>query len=80
MRETAEAKLQDGNAELRNLTMTPEEPLRLRGDFNDVISACATCEATGEHVRATDLKLESRRDCRGSSHRQARSEGNWMQV
>ena len=38
MRETAEGKAQIEMLELRNLIgMTPEEPLRLRGDFNDVI-------------------------------------------
>lgn len=59
-RETAEGKAQIEMLELRNLIgMTPDEPLRLRGDFNDLITplsplAEATVRALSERP---DLKL-----------------------
>jgi cobalt-zinc-cadmium efflux system outer membrane protein len=60
MRETAEGKTQIEMFELRNLIgMTPDEPLRLRGDFNDVITPLSpVAEATMRalHERP-DLKL-----------------------
>jgi len=79
MRESAEGKTQIEMLELRNLIgMTPDEPLRLRGDFNDVIAplpplADATERALTERP---DLKLakavESLTEARIE---QARSEG-----
>jgi cobalt-zinc-cadmium efflux system outer membrane protein len=78
-RETAEGKAQIAMLELRNLIgMNPEEPLRLRGDLNDVIGllpslANATEVALSERP---DLKLakaaESLADARIE---QARAEG-----
>lgn len=60
MRETSEGNVQVAMLELRNLLgMNPEEPLRLRGDFNDLLSllppvASATERALSERP---DLKL-----------------------
>jgi cobalt-zinc-cadmium efflux system outer membrane protein len=57
MRETAEGKAQIEMLELRNLIgMTPEEPLRLRGDFNDVIAPLPPL------VEATQRALSERPD------------------
>jgi len=56
-RETAEGKAQIEMLELRNLIgMSPDEPLRLRGDFNDVIAALPPLP------NATDLALHERPD------------------
>ena len=79
MRETAEGKAQIEMLELRNLIgMTPDEPLRLRGDFNDLIAplsplAEATARALSERpdlklARAAESFAEARID-------QARAEG-----
>ncbi|HJZ82838.1 MAG TPA: TolC family protein [Pyrinomonadaceae bacterium] len=60
MRETAEGKTQIAMLELRNVMgMAPDEPLRLRGDFDDLINplaplADATARALAERP---DLKL-----------------------
>lgn len=57
MRETAEGKTQIALLELRNLLgMTPEEPLRLRGTFDDLITPLTPV------VAATDLALVERPD------------------
>ncbi len=57
MRETAEGKAQIEMFELRNLIgMTPEEPLSLRGDFNDVIAPLPLL------ADATELALSDRPD------------------
>ena len=57
MRETAEGKAQIEMLELRNLMgMTPEEPLSLRGDFNDVIAPLPAL------ADATELALSGRPD------------------
>ena len=57
MRETAEGKAQIEMLELRNLIgMTPDEPLRLRGDFSDVIAPLPPL------TNATDLALSERPD------------------
>jgi cobalt-zinc-cadmium efflux system outer membrane protein len=57
MRETAEGKAQIEMLELRNLIgMTSDEPLRLRGDFNDVIAPLPPLS------NATDLALSERPD------------------
>jgi cobalt-zinc-cadmium efflux system outer membrane protein len=60
IRETAEGKAQIELLELRNLIgMTPDEPLRLRGDFNDVIGPLPTlAEVTNRALsERPDLKL-----------------------
>ena len=57
MRETAEGKAQIEMLGLRNLIgMTPEEPLSLRGDFNDVIAPLPSL------ADATELALSERPD------------------
>jgi cobalt-zinc-cadmium efflux system outer membrane protein len=59
-RETAEGKTQIEMLELRNLIgMAPDEPLRLRGDFNDLITPLSPLgEATGLALsERPDLKL-----------------------
>jgi outer membrane protein, heavy metal efflux system len=79
MRETAEGKAQIEMLELRNLIgMTPDEPLRLRGDFNDVIApllplADATERALSERP---DLRLAKAAESFAEARiEQARSEG-----
>jgi outer membrane protein, heavy metal efflux system len=79
MRESAEGKAQIEMLELRNLIgMTPDEPLRLRGDFNDVIAplpplADATERALTERP---DLKLAKAAESFAEARiEQARSEG-----
>jgi cobalt-zinc-cadmium efflux system outer membrane protein len=59
-RETAEGKAQIEMLELRNLIgMAPEEPLRVRGDFNDLITPLSPLpEATARALaERPDLKL-----------------------
>ena len=57
MRETAEGKAQIEMLELRNLVgMSSDEPLRLRGDFNDVIAPLPPL------TNATELALSERPD------------------
>jgi cobalt-zinc-cadmium efflux system outer membrane protein len=57
MRETAEGKAQIEMLQLRNLIgMKPEEPLRLRGDFNDMVIPLSAL------VEATQLALSNRPD------------------
>jgi outer membrane protein, heavy metal efflux system len=79
MKETAEGKVQIEMLELRNLIgMAPEEPLRLRGDFNDVVDplpqlADATQRALSERP---DLKLAKAAESFAEARiEQARSEG-----
>jgi cobalt-zinc-cadmium efflux system outer membrane protein len=79
MRETAEGKAQIEMLELRNLIgMVPEEPLRLRGDFNDVIApllplADATERALSERP---DLRLAKAAESFAEARiEQARAEG-----
>jgi cobalt-zinc-cadmium efflux system outer membrane protein len=79
MRETADGKAQIEMLELRNLIgMSPEEPLRLRGDFNDLISPLpplveATKRALSERP---DLKLAKATESLAAARiEQARSEG-----
>ncbi|MDQ2936408.1 MAG: TolC family protein [Acidobacteriota bacterium] len=60
MRETAEGKTQIAMLELRNLIgMTPEEPLRLSGDFDDLINPLTPlAEATQRAIaERPDLRL-----------------------
>src|SRR5258705_1397398 len=79
MRESAEGKTQIEMLELRNLIgMTPDEPLRLRGDFNDVIApllpvAEATMRALSDRP---DLKLMKAGEIFAEARiEQARAEG-----
>jgi len=60
MRETAEGKAQIEMLELRNLIgMTPDEPLQLRGDFNDLITPLSPLAEATERALSErpDLKL-----------------------
>src|SRR5882724_2293815 len=60
MRETAEGKAQIEMLELRNLIgMTPEEPVRLSGDFNNVITPLSPVAEAAERALSErpDLKL-----------------------
>ena len=51
MRETGEGKVEVAMLELRNLIgMTPEEPLRLRGDFNNLVSPLPPLGEATEHA------------------------------
>jgi cobalt-zinc-cadmium efflux system outer membrane protein len=79
MRETAEGKAQIEMLELRNLIgMTPDEPLRLRGDFNDLITPLSpVAEATERALsERPDLKLAKAAESFAEARiDQARSEG-----
>jgi cobalt-zinc-cadmium efflux system outer membrane protein len=78
-RETAEGKAQIEMLELRNLIgMSPEEPLRLRGDFNDVIAPLPPLTTSTELAlsRRPDLKLaKAAESFAEASIEQARAEG-----
>jgi len=81
MRETAEGKVEVAMLELRNLIgMPPEQPLRLRGDFDRLIDQLPTV------AEATDQALRERPDLQGframeslatARIEQARAEGRW---
>jgi cobalt-zinc-cadmium efflux system outer membrane protein len=79
MRETAEGKAQIEMLELRNLIgMTPDEPLRLRGDFNDVIVPLPPLTDSTEQALSErpDLKLAKAAESFGEARiEQARAEG-----
>lgn len=79
MRETAEGKTQIEMLELRNLIgMRPEEPLTLRGDFNDVIAPLPTlADATNRALsQRPDLKLAKAAEGFAEARiEQARAEG-----
>ena len=78
-RETAEGKAQIEMLELRNLIgMNPDEPLRLRGDFNDVIVPLPPLTASTELALSErpDLKLAQAAESLAEARiEQARSEG-----
>jgi len=78
-RETAEGKTQIEMLELRNLIgMVPDEPLRLRGDFNDLITPLSPLgEATGLALsERPDLKLAKAAESFAEARiEQARTEG-----
>jgi cobalt-zinc-cadmium efflux system outer membrane protein len=79
MRETAEGKVEVAMLELRNLIgMPPEQPLRLRGDFVNLVDQLApVSEATSRalHERA-DLQAFRAAERRGAARiEQARAEG-----
>jgi cobalt-zinc-cadmium efflux system outer membrane protein len=79
MRETAEGKAQIEMLELRNLIgMRPEEPLRLRGDFSDVIAPLAALADATDRARSDrpDLKLAKAAESFAEARiEQARAEG-----
>ena len=79
MRETAEGRAQIEMLELRNLIgMTPDEPLRLRGDFNDVIAPLALLADATERALSErpDLKLARAAETFAEARiEQARAEG-----
>jgi cobalt-zinc-cadmium efflux system outer membrane protein len=79
MRETAEGKAQIEMLELRNLIgMTTEEPLRLRGDFNDLVTPLSPlAEATQVALaERPDLKLAKVAETFAEARiEQARAEG-----
>jgi cobalt-zinc-cadmium efflux system outer membrane protein len=79
LRETAEGKAQIEMLELRNLIgMSPEEPLRLRGDFNDVIAPLPALTDSTELALAErpDLKLAKAAESFAEARiEQARAEG-----
>ncbi len=61
IRETSEGKAETALLELRNLIgMKPEDPLRLRGDFSDLISPLPSL------VESTDRALRERPDLAGT--------------
>jgi cobalt-zinc-cadmium efflux system outer membrane protein len=78
-RETAEGKAQIEMLELRNLIgMTPDEPLRLRGDFNDVIAPLPPLADASERAltERPDLKLAKAAESFAEARiEQARAEG-----
>jgi cobalt-zinc-cadmium efflux system outer membrane protein len=79
IRETAEGKTQIEMLELRNLIgMTPEEPLRLRGDFNDIITPLPQLADATERALAErpDLRLAKAAESFAEARiEEARSEG-----
>jgi cobalt-zinc-cadmium efflux system outer membrane protein len=59
LRETSEGKVQVSLLELRNLIgMSPEEPLRLRGDFNDLLSQLPPLTESTERALAQRPDLQ----------------------
>jgi cobalt-zinc-cadmium efflux system outer membrane protein len=78
-RETAEGKAQIEMLELRNLIgMSPDQPLRLRGDFNDVIAPLPPLTISTELAisERPDLKLAKAAESFAEARiEQARTEG-----
>ena len=78
-RETAEGKAQIEMLELRNIIgMTPDEPIRLRGDFNDVLVPLPVLADATERALAErpDLKLAKAAESFAEAQiEQARAEG-----
>jgi len=81
MRETTEGKVEVALLELRNLLgMSPEEPLRLRGDFDHLIDQLpAVIDATAQALRdRPDLQLfRAMENLAQARIEQARAEGRW---
>lgn len=79
MREIAEGKTQTSMLELRNVIgMSPDEPLRLRGDFDDLINPLTPVSEAIERALADrpDLKLARAAEAFAEARiAQARSEG-----
>jgi cobalt-zinc-cadmium efflux system outer membrane protein len=81
MREAAEGKVEVAFLELRNLIgMPPEQPLRLRGDFDHLIDQLpAVAEATAQAIRERpDLQgFRAIENLAAARIEQARAEGRW---
>lgn len=81
MRETAEGKVEVALLELRNLIgMSPEQPIRLRGDFDHLIDLMpAMADATSQALRERpDLQVMRAMESLGAARiDQARAEGRW---
>lgn len=79
IREAAEGKTQIEMLALRNLIgMTPDEPLRLRGDFNDVITPLSSLAESTDRALSDrpDLKLAKAAESFAEARiEQARAEG-----
>ena len=79
MRETNEGKVEVGLLELRNLIgMRPEEPLRLRGDFDHLISTLPTVGTATEEALRTRPDIQAARateELASARIEQARAEG-----
>jgi cobalt-zinc-cadmium efflux system outer membrane protein len=79
MRETAEGKAQIALFELRNITgMKPEEPLRLKGDFNDLLDSFSSLSEATTRALLTRPDLQAMRAMESLGEAQieeARSEG-----
>jgi len=80
-RETAEGKVEVAVLELRNLIgMPPEQPLRLRGDFDHLIDQLpAVSDATAQALRErSDLRgFQAIENLAAARIEQARAEGRW---
>ena len=75
MREAAEGRTQIAMLELRNLIgMQPEEPLRLRGDFNEMTDALPSIDET------TTLALSTRADLKAARIAEALAEAQIEQA
>jgi len=78
-REIAEGRTQTAMLKLRNIIgMTPDEPLRLRGDFDDLVSPLAALSNATEQALADrpDLKLAKATESFAEARiEQARAEG-----
>jgi cobalt-zinc-cadmium efflux system outer membrane protein len=81
MRETAEGKVEVALLELRNLIgMSPEQPLRLRGDFDHLIDQLAPVEdamARAVHERPDVRAFRANESLAAARIEQARAEGRW---
>jgi cobalt-zinc-cadmium efflux system outer membrane protein len=81
VRETAEGKVEVAMFELRNLIgMSPEKPLRLRGDFDRLIDQLPpVAEATDQALRERpDLQgMRAMENLAAARIEQARAEGRW---
>ncbi len=81
MRETAEGKVEVALIELRNLIgMPPEQPLRLRGDFDRLVDQLPpVAEATAQALRERpDLQaFQAMENVAQARIEQARAEGRW---
>lgn len=79
MRETSESKVEVAMLELRNmLGMVPEEPLRLRGDFDHLVDQLPPLADATQHAlreRADLQALHSAEELGAARIEQARSEG-----
>jgi cobalt-zinc-cadmium efflux system outer membrane protein len=81
MRETAEGKVEVALLELRNLIgMSPEQPLRLRGDFDHLIDQLAPVEdaiVRAVHERPDVQAFRANESLAEARIEQARVEGRW---